>query len=192
MNKIISLSLFFVLYSGFAPAQNMQVIGGSSYARDCYQASNAAALTGSASRVDVENCDNALHYGGLKKRDLIATYVNRGVVHMAMENFTEAAKDYNKALELNPKVAEAYVNRGNLWFMVSRYQEAIEDYGQSLELGFAQTHIALLNRGMVHEITGSFEMAKDDYLQALSHKSEWPIAKQKLERVNKKIIKRDG
>lgn len=187
MKKFIILILLSVIWSGVAFAQNMQVIGGSSFARDCYHASTAAALTGSASRVDVENCDNALHYGGLKKRDLIATYVNRGVVHMAMENFTDAVKDYNKALELNPDVAEAYVNRGNLWFMVSRYQEAIDDYGQSLELGFAQTHIALLNRGMVHEITGKFSMAKDDYLAALSQKSEWPIALQKLERVNKKI-----
>ncbi len=187
MRKFIILILLSVIWSGSVSAQNMQVIGGSSYARDCYHASTAAALTGSVSRVDVENCDKALHYGGLKKRDLIATYVNRGVVHMAMENFTAAANDYNKALELNPKVAEAYVNRGNLWFMVNRYQEAIEDYGQSLELGFAQAYIALLNRGMVHETTGKFSMAKDDYLAALSQKSEWPIALQKLERVNKKI-----
>ena len=165
----------------------MMVIGSDSLAHQCYRASTSAALTGSANQIDLENCDKALHHTVLKKRDLIATYVNRGVVHAAMENLTAAVKDYNKALRLDPNVAEAYVNRGNLWFVASNYPQAIKDYDRSLELGITQEHIALLNRGMVYEATGRYRLAKQDYLAALERVDEWPVALKKLERVNKKI-----
>lgn len=170
-----------------ASAQSMIVIGSDSLAHQCYLASTTAALTGSANQSDIDYCDKALQQALLKKRDLIATYVNRGVVHAAMENLTSAVKDYNKALKLDPNVAEAYINRGNLWFVASNYPQAIKDYNRSLELGIRQEHIVLLNRGMVYETTGRYKLAKQDYLAALEKVEEWPAALKKLERVNKKI-----
>ena len=169
----------------------MQVIGGNSLAQECYRASTSAALSGSAGLNDLEGCANAIAHGNLKRRDLVATYVNRGVINTALENYKDAARDYNRAISLDDSTAEAFVNRGNLWFMSNRYLEAISDYDKSLELGFAQPHVALLNRGMVREIIGQHDQAKADYEAALSEREGWKVAQQKLARVSKKIAERE-
>ena len=165
----------------------MQVIGGGSFARECYLASVTATLSGTAGHADIESCNQALSHGGLRKRDKVATYVNRGVLHVAMENYQHAAKDYNRAIKMDPGVAEAYVNRGNLWFLVNHFDKAIVDYDRSLELGFGRPHVALLNRGMAYENTGKFVDARKDYVAALALVAGWAPALQKLDRVNKKI-----
>lgn len=188
--RILFVALPILMAAGaprWATAQNMQVIGSNSYSQACYRASTAAAMTGSASPSDIESCDKAIDHGNLKRRDLVATYVNRGVIHVARENFNAAAKDYNRAIELDSNVAEAYLNRGNLWFMANRYSEAIIDYDRALELNVMQPFVALLNRGMVRETVGQFDMAKADYLAALAERKDWSIAEQKLARVTQKI-----
>ena len=179
-----------LLVSNQSYAQNMQVVGNNSLARECYRASTAAALSGSASRADVETCTNAVHYGQLRRADLIATYVNRGVINTAIEDFKAAAKDYNRAIDMNPDVAEAYVNRGNLWFMANHLKEAILDYDKALELGFGQPFVALLNRGMVKEQLGQLEAARADYVAALDKREGWEIALEKLDRVEAKLAKK--
>ncbi len=176
------------MFASASFAQNMQVIGSNSIAQECYRASTAAALSGFASRSDVEVCSKAVAHGNLKRRDLIATYVNRGVINTALQDFRAAAKDYNRAIGMDDEVPEAYVNRGNLWFMAERYQEAIADYDQALKFGFSQPYVALLNRGMVREIIGELDAAKADYLAALEKREGWEVAKQKLARVTKKLL----
>lgn len=170
-----------------ASAQNMQVIGSNSFSQACYRASTAAALSSNASPQDIENCDKAISYDKLKRRDLIATYVNRGVINVALEDYVAAAKDYNRAIDLDPNVAEAYLNRGNLWFMSNRYGDAIADYDRALELKVGQPYIALLNRGMVRETVGQLAKAKADFEAALAQREGWSVAEQKLARVTKKM-----
>lgn len=170
-----------------AQAQSMQVIGGGSIAQECFRASAMAARTGIASGRDLKNCDKALHHGVLDRSDLIATYVNRGVINVALKNYRDAAKDYNRALSLDPNTAEAYLNRGNLWYIANRDDEAISDYNKSLEFDFSKAHVALLNKGIVYESQGKFDEAKRNYLAALQRIEDWPSALEKLERVNKKI-----
>lgn len=182
--------LLLCVSSGSLHAQNMQVIGGDSMAQECYRASTSASLTGTAGALDLQSCSNALENGNLRKRDVIATYVNRGVINTALQNYRAAAKDYNRAIKMDPKLAEAYVNRGNLWFVASRYAEAIADYDTAMDLGFSQPHVALLNRGMAREVIGQLLPAKDDYLAALAVHKEWETAKQKLQRVNVKLEQR--
>jgi len=176
------------LWSVPASANSMQVIGADSIAQECYRRSTASSLTGHASNSDIKVCNHAIRNGKLRKRDLIATHVNRGIIYVALENFKMAAKDYNRAIRISDNVSEAYVNRGNLWFIAQRYQEAIADYDKSLEQEFAQAHIALLNRGMAYETLGKFVQAKEDYLAALELRDGWPEAQSRLERVNRKLL----
>ena len=179
-------------WAGEAVAQSMQVIGGNSYARECFQLSSSASLSGSAGRTDVEVCDKALAHGGLKRKDLVATYVNRGVLKVAIEDFVGAAQDYNRAIELSGDTAEAYINRGNLWFVSGRYAEAIADYDKSLELGLYQAHVALLNKGMALESLGNLTEAKEAYSAALERNPEWTQASSRLARVNRKLDRAQG
>ena len=178
-----------VVYCNLAFAQSMQVIGGGSIAQECFRASANAARTGIAGSRDLTACDNALQHGSLKRPDLIATYVNRGVINVALQNYRDAAKDYNKALRLDPDTAEAYLNRGNLWYIARRDDEAISDYDKSLEFDFPKAHVAFLNKGIVYESQGNLEQAKINYMAALERFEDWPSALKKLERVNEKIDK---
>ena len=46
----------------------------------------------------------------------------------------EAIKDYTKAIELDPKDAEAYNNRGTEFSSLGKSEEAIKDYTKAIEL----------------------------------------------------------
>jgi tetratricopeptide (TPR) repeat protein len=190
--KTTALAVFLLTNSvgSYATGQSMQVIGGSSMAKSCYQAAVTATLRGNANRLDVEICDRAISHGSLLKTDLVATYVNRGVVQVAKQDYRLAAKDYNRAIGLAPDVAEAYLNRGNLWFLAEKFSEAIEDYDRCLELSVSKSHVAFLNRGMAREASGQLEGAQQDYLAALQVVEDWSVALDKLDRVNKKITKK--
>ncbi len=169
-------------------AQNSStVIGGGSLARECFDLSQHAAMSRSASRMDVAVCDKAIFQGSLNKSELAATFSNRGVIHMAMEELKEAYRDYNRAIEIDPLLAEAYINRGNLWFAVLKFEEAVKDYDKALELGAAKSFVALLNRGLAHENLGGFLQAKKDYTAALNIKPEWTLATDKLRRIERKL-----
>lgn len=169
-------------------AQNSStVIGGGSLARECFDLSQHAAMSRSASRMDVAVCDKAIFQGSLNKSELAATFSNRGVIHMAMEELKEAYRDYNRAIEIDPLLAEAYINRGNLWFAVQKFEEAVKDYDKALELGAAKSFVALLNRGLAHENLGGFLQAKKDYTAALNIKPEWTLATDKLRRIERKL-----
>ena len=55
-----------------------------------------------------------------RPRDVLAQqdprgYVNRGAIHLELGLFDAAIADYNKALQLNPKLPGAYYNRGNAY-----------------------------------------------------------------------------
>lgn len=171
-------------------AQNVTMFGGNSLAKECFDLSATAAMTGSASSTDIEVCNKAIFHGDLTKKHVIATYVNRGIIHMAMEDYKSAARDYNKALSMSDDVGEAYVNRGNLWFMASRFTEAIADYDKSLQFGVEKPHVAYLNRGMAFEQLGKLQEAKNDYQSALDKIADWPEAQQRLERVQGKLYKK--
>ncbi len=174
--------------SSFVQAQNGTLIGGSSFAAECYRASQVATSTGSANRLDLASCDRAILDAGLKPKDLVATYVNRGVVYMAMGNSKQALADLNRALALDKNTGEAYVNRGNLWFVGNNLPKAVADYNSALELGVEKPHVAHLNRGMAQEQLGQLEAAKSDYQAALSYIKDWSQAVTRLERIEEKLV----
>lgn len=189
-NRVFLLRAIFitsVVVSFSVSAQSMLILGGGSFAKDCYRASSSASLTGFAGQDDLELCDRAISHGSLKKKDLVATYVNRGVIKVAIEDFQGAVRDYNKAINLNDDTAEAYMNRGNLWFMTNHFEEAIQDYDHSLQLNLSMSHVALFNKGMALENMGHLSQAKENYLAALAQVEDWPMAQSKLDRVNKKL-----
>jgi tetratricopeptide (TPR) repeat protein len=61
----------------------------------------------------------------------------------------QAIKDSNKALEINPMLADAYINRGNAYYEKGQFDQAIKDYSKAIEidLGYA---LAYKNRGFTY------------------------------------------
>jgi len=83
----------------------------------------------------------------------------RGVLDSQRGDFDNSAKDYRRALRLNPKLAAAYYNRGNDELKQKKYRKAIRDYTKSLEL-YPGDPWAMKNRGLAWKGLG--ETAEPD------------------------------
>lgn len=169
--------------------QSMSVIGGGSYARNCFMSATLAIQMNSATRENVQECDQAILHGRLTRKDLLATYVNRGILYGAMEEYQKALKDYRTAVELEPETGEVYVNLGNLYLLSKKFDVAIEQYTTAIELSLAKNHIAHFNRAMAYENNKEFDSAEADYRRAIELSPEWVLPQLRLERMMRNIEK---
>jgi tetratricopeptide (TPR) repeat protein len=180
---LAGILLVFHLAGSNAHAQAMTVIGGSAMARDCFMSAKLASTLTLMSRSSLEACDYALEHGDMSLRDRAATYVNRGIIKAALEDYKEAIADYEIAIKMKPEFAETYINRGNVFYMGHAYGRAIEDYSKAVELNLNKLHIAHLNRGMAYERIGDRANAESDYRRALELYPDWSLAREKLDRL---------
>ncbi len=188
VNKPFLVITLFLMISPFnVGAQSVTILGDSADARECYFSAGIAIQMQSTSRSEIKTCSNALNLQNLRVRDKAATYVNRGILFAANEQYFEAVKDYERAMKLYPKFGAIYVNRGNLFFLGQSYDSAIMEYTKALNLDLRQDYIAYLNRGMAYEKLGKLSNAESDYRLAIELAPEWSVAKSKLERVLLKI-----
>ena len=92
-------------------------------------------------------------------------YVNingdEATVNVNKGQFDKSISDSTKAIEINPKFAEAHSNRGNAYWGMGQYDKAISDYNKALEINpnFA---MAYNNRGFVYFFKKEYEKAWDD------------------------------
>jgi tetratricopeptide (TPR) repeat protein len=179
--------IILLLFPFSSTAQSITVIGGSLDAKECYLSAQFAIQMQSTSRSEIAACTRSLTIEKLSLRDKAATFVNRGVLYVAMEEYQSAIEDYASAMKLHPDFGAIYVNRGNLFFLGESYDSAILEYSKALDLNVRQDHVAYLNRGMAYEKLGKLYAAETDYRQAIELAPEWALAKNKLERVLNKI-----
>ncbi len=91
-------------------------------------------------------------------------YLERGIVYSLTDEFDAAHEDYNRAISLDPRFADAYYFRGRLKYNyvlrmdgVRRYDErgALEDSNRAIELEKLKSRYTLSEayclRGAVHE-----------------------------------------
>jgi tetratricopeptide (TPR) repeat protein len=83
-----------------------------------------------------------------------------------LNQYEEAIEDYNKAIELNPKNAEAYNNRGNAHSELNKHEEAIEDFNKAIELDPKYAE-AYNNRGNAYYELNKHEEAIEDFNKAI-------------------------
>jgi DNA-binding helix-hairpin-helix protein with protein kinase domain len=114
--------------------------------------------------------------------DGFIAYYNQGNAYYKVGDYEGAIENYNQALRLNPKDAQAYLNRGNARLEIAQhsgdpdrvYKAAIADFSRSLVLKPNRGE-AYLGRGMVrYEIAQysknpdrDYQLAIDDFNQAL-------------------------
>ena len=185
--KILALTLVFLISATTVSAQSVTILGNSEDAKECFFSAGLAVQMQSTSRSELQTCNNALKTQNLGVRDKAATYVNRGILYVALEDYQMAIKDYASAMKLYPKFGAIYVNRGNLFFIGESYDHAIAEYTKALSLDVRQDYVAYLNRGMAYEKLGKFSDAESDYRLAISLAPEWNAPKTKLARVLAKI-----
>ena len=100
--------------------------------------------------------------GASDKEQCADLAVQHGNLLMVLGQIDRAIKAYSRALELNPRDAEAYNNRGIAYHRKREVDQAIKDYSKVMELnpGLA---IAYNNRGVAHNSKGKVDGAIEDY-----------------------------
>jgi tetratricopeptide (TPR) repeat protein len=97
-------------------------------------------------------------------------------------------QDYTKAIELNPKFADAYYNRGLLRFNNRRDDGAIRDFTKAIELKPRLTP-AYSKRALARKNKGDYLGAIADLEQAIQLQ---PARKKTLESLIREIQTRQG
>jgi tetratricopeptide (TPR) repeat protein len=90
---------------------------------------------------------------------------NLGTALLEKGQVDQAARHFEKALEIQRRYVQARNNLGNVWFQKGRVQEAVADYQKALEINprFADAHynlgVAFLQTGRVQEAVAHFQDA---------------------------------
>jgi tetratricopeptide (TPR) repeat protein len=99
----------------------------------------------------------------LDKNGLIAyIYSNRGNVYASGGQLDQSICNYNRALELDPNLAEAYNNRGITYCNFDKPEQAVADCTKAIELNLNYAQ-AYNNRGIAYGKLGRLDMAIRDY-----------------------------
>ncbi|GGI88718.1 hypothetical protein GCM10007973_26360 [Polymorphobacter multimanifer] len=170
-----------------APAAASTLIG-TSRARGCFDAA-AARNTG---RDGLRLCDLALQEEALPTRDRVATYVNRGILHMHARRTEAAIADYDAALGLDPASAEAWVNKGIAFLRAGRDGEAADAITKGLELGPANPAVAYYSRAFAFEGIGRVRDAYEDFGRAAALAPDWASPGEQLSRFKTVRVKSAG
>ena len=93
-------------------------------------------------------------------------HFNAGVQLQQQERFEGAISEYDQAIRLDPKLAEAYTYRGNAYNLLNQYQLAIEDLDEAIRLD-PQDAFAYSNRGAAYGRLNQHQLAIEDYNEAI-------------------------
>jgi tetratricopeptide (TPR) repeat protein len=150
---------------------------GSGPAQICYQAAEM-----DASPADYMTfCNQALN-GGLSEGDRAATFINRGVLKLALHDYDSAAADFNSGLAINASLGEAYIDLGAVMITHRQYELAIVNINKGLTLGTKKPHLAYYDRAVADEALGNLQGAYDDYRQSLQLQPDFTKASDELKR----------
>src|SRR5262247_2546977 len=87
---------------------------------------------------------------------------HRGRAWLAQGDVDRALSDLNRALTLNPTIAEVWLLRGAAWLAKRDYSRAVADFDEALKLN-PRLADAFCNRGVAHIAQGNVKAAEADF-----------------------------
>ena len=99
------------------------------------------------------------------------------------KDYEQALASYDRAISLNPQLAEAYNNRGVIRYELEQFSAAIEDYTQAIKLKSNYVD-ALNNRGNACAAVGQLQNAERDFRAALKLNDNSAVAHNNLGNVH--------
>lgn len=170
------------LVLGSAPAWADVTVIGNGLAAACSTAARGAAAKAPA-RADAEReCTLALDGEALTPHEAAATYVNRGVLRLTDGDTQAARGDFDQALRIEPRLAEAIVDRGAALIAGGHDAEGAAEITRGLALNPTEPEKAYYNRAVAEERLGDVKSAYFDYRKAADLRPGWPLPKTELAR----------
>lgn len=102
-------------------------------------------------------------------------FSKRGTLKYLNSDFSGAIKDYNKAIEINPKEKYVYYNRGSAKIYLEDYYGAIDDFTKEIKQNSDYAK-AYYNRGWVKAQLKKYDEAIKDYDKTLKLDSKFSMA----------------
>ena len=87
-----------------------------------------------------------------------SNHVNKGVELAQQHKYDEAIKEFNAAIEANPKSAKAYLNRGTAYRALQKYDEAMADFAKAIEIA-PKDEMGYIERGQTFVMQKQFTEA---------------------------------
>ncbi|MBC2777685.1 tetratricopeptide repeat protein [Parasphingopyxis marina] len=152
---------------------------GNSNARSCYEAARAE-RTGPT---HIRHCTRALEDRTLASNDRVATYVNRGILHVYNGDFESGIADYDRAIALDASEPDAYLNKAlALLHNQNDLPQIISLLTTALEFGTREPALAYYGRGLAYELSGDIPSAYYDIQRAVETDPGWELPARELTR----------
>lgn len=171
---VVLLAAAFVLLPVRAHA--LVTVIGSRLAHDCFLIAKA----GNDPVGGIATCNEALAEEPLNAHQRAGTYVNRGVMEVALNRVDEAMRDYDQALQIEPVLGDGYVDRGAALIALKRYDEAMTDINKGMGLGLSYEHVGYYDRAVAEFYLGRITESYYDYKKALEIEPDFKLAADQL------------
>ena len=168
-----------ILAVSSVPAIGAITVVGSSSARLCYEAADSPLMP---SMQDIRRCDQAFTDDALSQHDMVATHVNRGILRLRRGAVADAIADFDEAIDMDPRQAEAYLNKGAALIRSNNPAEALQLFSVALERNTARPAIAHYGRAIANEELGNVREAYMDYRRASELDPDWADPQTELRR----------
>lgn len=109
------------------------------------------------------------------KTEEAAQLNSQGIIFFKKNNLLEAEKQFKKALEVNPKYAEAYNNLGLTFKKQKKLSKAMENYNSALKIT-PEYPECLNNLGVIYDQQGKLDKAIELFRKALEIRLNYPEA----------------
>jgi tetratricopeptide (TPR) repeat protein len=174
----------FLITAGVAalavPAAAAVTVLGATSARLCYEAAEARS-TPSDSNIDL--CDDAIKGEALTEYEMVATYVNRGILKLRRGQIDDAISDFDTAIARNPDEPESYLNKGMAKLRLPNgWDEALPLFDTAIAKDTRRPAVAYYGRAVANELGGRLKQAYLDYRQASRIDPKWQDPQKELAR----------
>ncbi len=165
-----------------SPALADVTVIGNGLAAACSAEAKMAARNQASRGEAIDQCTLAIENEDLSTHELAATFVNRGVLRLATGDFQKATQDFDRALHVEPGLAEAHVNRGAALIGEGHDAEGVAEIDRGLALDTTEAEKAYFNRALAKERMNDIKGAYLDYQKALALKPGWDMPRIELAR----------
>lgn len=120
---------------------------------------------------------------GIKNNpDVGLLYNNRGYGYLELKEYDKAFADLQKAIDVEPDIVMSHVSLGEYFYDRKMYDDAIAKFNQAVKMedGTYEAYTAAyFTRGLCYFEQDKFEMAINDFLEAIKHTPKHVLAHEK-------------